>query len=185
MPQYRRARVAGGTYFFTLVCQDRAPIFRAEWTVRLLGEILRQARQRWPFETIGIVLLPDHLHAIWSLPRGDFDYSRRWAWIKKEFSQAYLTHGGVSQEVTSSRRRNRRVGVWQRRFWEHTIQEEDELEAYLDYIHWNPVKHGYTAAPVEWPYSSFHRWMKAGLYDANWGRIPPDPNRLQSLSTGE
>ncbi|RCS52696.1 transposase [Bremerella cremea] len=185
MPNYRRARVPGGMYFFTLVTENRAPIFRDSTYVRLLGKLLREAKQRWPFRVEAMVLLPDHLHAVWGLPRGDDRYSLRWGWIKKEFSREYLRLGGKQQATSRSRRRNRRFGVWQRRFWEHTVQDEDEYRAYLDYIHWNPAKHGHALAPGEWPHSTFNRWVEAGLYEPDWGRLPPDEQRWQKLPIGE
>ncbi|GAB4154179.1 MAG: hypothetical protein Tsb009_30730 [Planctomycetaceae bacterium] len=109
------------------------------------------------------------MHAIWSLPAGDADFSKRWAWLKKEFTRRYLEMGGTEQRTSESRKRNRRRGVWQRRFWEHAIEDEDDFEAHFDYIHYNPVKHEYVSRPVDWPYSSFHRWVKQGVYDSDWG----------------
>ena len=172
-------------YFFTLVTENRAPIFRDPLTVRLLGRVLREARQKWPFRVEAMVLLPDHLHAIWALPRGDDRYSQRWGWIKKEFSQAYLRFGGKEQSVSDSRRRHRRLGIWQRKFWEHSIRDEEQFVTYLDYIHWNPVKHGHVTAPSQWPHSTFRRWVTAGLYEPDWGRVPPDQHGWKQLSTGE
>ncbi|MEW4564084.1 transposase [Bremerella sp. JC770] len=147
MSNYRRVKIPGATYFFTVVTEHRAPVFRDEQAVRLLGRILREAQQRWPFHVEGMVLLPEHLHAIWSLPSGDAEYSKRWGWIKKEFTKTYLRSGGREQAISSSRRNHRRSGVWHRKFWERNIRDEDELEAYLDYIHWNPVKHELVKAP--------------------------------------
>ncbi len=169
MPNYRRYFVPGGTYFFTLKTERNAPLFRVEPNVRLLGEVIREMKGKWPLTINAIVLLPDHLHTIWSLPPGDADYPTRWAWLKKEFTVRYLANGGKEQPRSESRQRNRRRGVWQRRYWEHTIEDEDDFEAHFDYIHWNPVKHGYVTCPKDWPYSSFHRWVKAGVYPIDWG----------------
>jgi putative transposase len=174
MPNYRRARIPGGTFFFTLVTEQRAAIF-AEPTARgMLRRAFIDCRSRWPFRVEAIVLLPDHLHAVWSLPRGDPDYSRRWAWIKKEFTKAWVAAGGAERGVSDSRHRNGRRGVWQRRFWEHCIEDEDDLERHYDYIHYNPVKHGLVSTPGDWPFSSFHRFVKLGAYPAEWGRSEED-----------
>lgn len=143
MPNYRRAHVPGGCYFFTVKTERNAQIFRDPGAVKLRGEILRESQSLWPFEIRAIVLLPDHLHAIWSLPRGDQEYPRRWGWIKKEFTKRHLAEGGGEGWISRSKQQDRRRGVWQRRFWEHTLEDEDDYEAHFDYIHWNPVKHGY------------------------------------------
>ncbi len=123
---------------------------------------------RYPVDVVAIVLLPDHLHALWTLPAADDRYSMRWNWIKREFTRAWLALGGVEQPRQASRRRERRRGIWQRRFWEHTIRDGADLEAHFDYIHYNPVKHRLVRRPRDWPWSSFHRWVLAGHYDINW-----------------
>lgn len=169
MSNYRRAHIAGGTFFFTVKTEHNAPIFAKQSFVILLGEVIRETMQLWPFEMNAIVLLPDHLHAIWTLPPGDVDYPKRWGWLKKEFTKRYLELGGQEQTTSSSRKRYRRRGVWQRRYWEHTIEDEDDFETHFDYIHWNPVKHQYVTCPVDWPNSSFHRWVAKGVYERNWG----------------
>ncbi|UUO07376.1 transposase [Blastopirellula sp. J2-11] len=186
MPNYRRAYVPGGLYFFTLKTERNAPIFQKEWAAKLLGEIFREAKRLRPFETNAAVLLPDHLHAIWSLPSGDADYSTRWAWIKKEFTIRYLAAGGKERPVSDSRHRNRRRGVWQRRFWEHTIESEADYDAHFDYLHWNPVKHGYVKCPKYWKFSTFHRWVEAGVYPLNWGcGLHAPPTFANIATTGE
>jgi putative transposase len=171
MPNYRRAHVPGGMFFFTLVTERRAPILTGVPARGALRQSFADCRARWPFRIEAIVLLPDHLHAVWTLPRGDSAYSLRWAWIKKEFTKAWVAAGGAEQEVSPSRHRHRRRGVWQRRFWEHCIADEDDLERHYDYIHYNPVKHGLVAAAKDWPYSSFHRFVRLGAYPLEWGRI--------------
>jgi putative transposase len=169
MPNYRRAYVPGGMFFFTLVTERRTP-FLTEPTARsLLRQAFLDCRSRWPFRVEAIVLLPDHLHTIWALPQGDTAYSLRWAWIKKEFTKAWVAGGGTEEVVSDSRRKNRRRGVWQRRFWEHSIGDEADLERHHDYIHYNPVKHGLVSAPKSWPYSSFHRFVRLGAYPTDWG----------------
>jgi putative transposase len=122
-----------------------------------------------------IVLLPDHLHAIWTLPRGDDNYSGRWSVIKKNFTTRYLASGGWDAAVSAGKSRERRRGVWQRRFWEDTIEDEDDFQAHFDYVHYNPVKHKLVKCPRDWEPSSFHRWVKASVYPADWacGESPP------------
>jgi putative transposase len=168
MSEYRRWFVPGGTFFFTVVTERRTPIFADEHARRLLGRVLRSCRQRYPFEIMALVLLPEHLHAIWSLPGHDTNYSLRWGWIKREFTRGWLALGGRERERGGARVRERRRGVWQRRFWEHTVRDEDDLAAHFDYIHFNPVKHGLVQRPRDWRWSTFHRWVRAGHYSANW-----------------
>jgi len=169
MSNYRRANIPGGTFFFTVKTERNSPIFRNDISVKILGNVIRETKTLWPFEINAIVLLPDHLHAIWSLPPGDADFSKRWAWLKKEFTKRYLQVGGREQFKSESRVKNRRRGVWQRYFWEHAIEDEDDFQAHFDYFHWNPVKHGYVNCPVDWVHSSFHKWVGKGVYDKNWG----------------
>lgn len=168
MPNYRRAYVPGGTFFFTLVTNRRKPLFSDVLARSLLGTCLRECQVKWPFEINAMVLLPDHLHAIWTLPAGDDQYSTRWSWTKKEFTKRWLARGATESRISAGRQRERRRGIWQPRFWEHTIEDEDDFERHFDYIHYNPVKHGYVRCPHEWPHSSFHRWVKAGVYPWHW-----------------
>jgi putative transposase len=160
--------VPGGMFFFTLVTDQRRPLFESSAARALLGQCIRDCQARWPCSIRAIVLLPDHLHAIWSLPPGDSNYSTRWAWIKKEFTKRWLATGAVESEISEARQREGRRGVWQPRFWEHSIRDEDDYERHFDYIHYNPVKHGYVRCPYEWPHSSFHRWVKADVYPWHW-----------------
>ena len=169
MSDYRRYFVPGGTYFFTVVTERRAPLFADERARVLLGDVMRKCAERHPLETIASVLLPDHLHVLWQLPPGDNRYSLRWNWIKRKFTVGWLALGGREQIRPRSRLRERRRGVWQRRFWEHVITDEVDLENHFDYIHYNPVKHGYVERPRDWPASSFHRWVAHGHYDIDWG----------------
>jgi putative transposase len=169
MSNFRRYFIPGGTYFFTVVTERRAPLFLTGEARRLLGSALRRCLLRYPVETIAIVLLPDHLHAIWTLPPADDAYSLRWRWIKREFTRAWLSGGGAEQFRGESRIRQRRRGVWQRQYWEHSIRNEDDLESHFDYVHYNPVKHGLVGRPRDWPWSSFHRWVTRRHYPADWG----------------
>ena len=169
MSDYRRNFVPGGTYFFTVVTERRAPLFADQRAQQLLGDVMRGCQAAHHFTVIACVLLPDHLHALWELPAGDERYSLRWKRIKSEFTLRWLAEGGCEQPLRPSRLREQRRGIWQRRFWEHTIRDLDDLECHFDYIHYNPVKHGYVTRPRDWPATSFHRWVERGHYDIHWG----------------
>lgn len=177
MPNWRRAFVPGGTFFFTVVTDHRAPILGQPLARKLLGQVIRECQIRWPFEIEAIVLLPDHLQSIWSLPSGDSAYSKRWAWIKAQFTKRWLAAGGVEQQTTLGRVRDGRRGVWQPKFWEHTIEDVENFERCFNYIHDNPVKHGYVRCPRNWAWSSFHRWVRVRVYPSDWacwsGGHPP------------
>ena len=168
MPNYRRNWLPGGTFFFTIVTAGRAPLFRDELARTLLGTCFRQERATRPFTIDAVVLLPDHLHAIWSLPPGDFDFSTRWSSIKSRFTREWLARGGTEQPVLAGQHREERRGIWQPRFLEHTIRDEDDLIQHVDYIHFNPVKHGLATCPREWPWSSFGRFVRQGDYPIDW-----------------
>jgi putative transposase len=159
--RYRRDRSEGATYFFAVVTADRRPILVEH--VGRLGSAFRLTRERYPFIMDALVVLPDHLHTVWTLPPDDADYSTRWMVLKRAFSS-----GLPARRLTPVQMHRREKGVWQRRFWEHRIRDEGELCGYIDYIHHNPVKHGYCAAPGEWPYSTFHRMVERGVYARDW-----------------
>jgi putative transposase len=167
MPNYRRPGNPGGTYFFTVVTHRRKPVLTTE-TVRIaLRTAINQARTTLPFEIDAWVLMPDHLHCIWTLPDNDGNFAARWAVIKRHVSREC---GDLANALPgdSRKQRNERT-FWQRRFWEHQIRDDDDLARHLDYIHWNPVKHGLVKSVKEWPYSSFHRLVEKGYYPADWG----------------
>jgi len=155
MPSYRRNRVPGGTYFFTLVARDRRPWLCEARSREALRIAIEEVRRDRPFRIDAWVLLPDHLHCLWTLPPGDADYSTRWRQIKTK-----VTLRLVAREL------------WQDRFWEHTVQDDRDLEAHAAYIHYNPVKHGLCKSPREWPYSTFARFVRAGLYPGDWAAEP-------------
>jgi putative transposase len=173
MPEFRRWYVPGGTYFFTVVTQDRLPVLQGPEAVRMLGRVMRKVRRRYPFQTPAIVVLPDHLHCVWTLPQGDADFSGRWRRIKRAFSDQWVSAGGPEALRSASRVRRGEHGVWQRRFWEHQIRDEGDLERHMDYVHYNPVKHGHAARPADWPWSSFPRHVRLGQYPPDWGRTQP------------
>jgi putative transposase len=173
MPRFHRYRVEGATYFFTVVVEGRRHIFAEPAARKCLGDLLRECHTRWPFTTDALVLLPDHLHALWTLPADDADYSRRWGWVKKEFTKWWLSNGGTEVAVSAARSNAGYRGVLQPRFWEHTIRDETDFENHADYIHYNPVKHGHVSRPIDWPWSSFERWVTAGVYPTDWGASEP------------
>ena len=175
MPNYRRNYAPGGTFFFTAVTHRRRPILATPLARDCLRSALKAVRQERPFDLTAIVLLPDHLHAVWVLPRGDGDYSTRWSHLKAEFTRAYLAACGEEDDISSSRDSRRERGVWQRRFWEHTCRDETDLKRLVDYIHWNPCKHGLASRVKDYPWSSFHRFVGLGEYDENWGGTDPCP----------
>jgi putative transposase len=128
-------------------------------------------------------LLPDHLHMIWRLPPGDADFSTRWSVIKRSFTRGWLASGGAEGSISDSRRRNRRRGVWQRRFWERCMRDPDDLNRHIDYVHYNPVKHGLVRCPHAWEWSSFHRWVRDGYYEPHWC-CACDPQPVQAPDFG-
>ena len=172
MPNYRRWRKEGGCFFLTVVTFDRQPIFKIAAARTLLHAAMDQACRERAWSTDGIVLLPDHWHTLWRLPEGDTDYSARVARVKRLFTEAWLALGGRERRVTAAQRRLRRRGLWQPRFWEHTIRDAADFKTHLDYIHLNPVRHGLARRPRDWPWSSFRRWVGKGEYEPDWtGRI--------------
>ena len=173
MADYRRWFVPGGTYFFTVVSYQRRKFLTEAIARESLRHSIRAVRSRFPFTLVAVVLLPDHLHTVWCLPRGDSDYPMRWKRIKEEFTKSYLSTGGTELPITESRKKKGERGIWQRRYWEHTVRDEEDLTHCVDYIHWNPKKHGYVKRVRDWAYSSFHRFVQEGEYDIDWGSSDP------------
>jgi len=169
MPDYRRSILEGGTFFFTVVAYNRQPIL----TTPVAREILRSAwinvQERFPFTTDAVCLLPEHIHCIWTLPEGDFNYSVRWKEIKRLFTRDYLRQVGPGEFRNKSHQKQGEAAIWQRRFWEHTIQNQEDLARHVEYILFNPVKHGLVESVSGWPWSSFHQFVKLGLYPNEWG----------------
>jgi putative transposase len=167
--QYRRANNAGATYFFTLTLADRNSLLLIE-NINHLRDVIRNVRNSHPFEIIAMVVLPDHLHTIWQLPEGDANFPMRWSLIKAGFSRAIPK----SEIIKHSRVKKRERGIWQRRYWEHLIRDDADLEKHVAYIHFNPVKHGYANKASDWPHSSIHRYIKNGWCDVDWGYLDED-----------
>ena len=175
MPNYRRNRVPGGTYFFTVNLLERKLALLVEH-IDNLREAVRIVRETHPFHIDAWVVLPDHMHAIWTLPPGDDRYSDRWRAIKKAFTKS-IPKTEYRSEIRIKRHER---GIWQRRFWEHTIKDEKDYAMHMDYIHFNPVKHGLSPTVKEWPYSSFHRMVKMGIYPSDWAGLD-----LECFEAGE
>ncbi|WP_259331256.1 REP-associated tyrosine transposase [Legionella bozemanae] len=163
MVHYRRDLTAGGTYFFTLTLRNRySNLLTAH--IRDLGNSFREVRKNAHFEMPAFVILPEHLHVIWQLPYNDFDYSRRWLLIKAHFTRSLVKSG-----LPLLPNQRGEYNLWQRRFWEHRIRNEIDYQKHIEYIHYNPVKHGLVEVPTQWPYSSIHRFISKGIIDKNWG----------------
>jgi putative transposase len=164
MTAYLRSREPGATWFFTVGLAERKGNGLLVENIDLLRSAFRVVKEKHPVHMDAVVVLPDHLHCVWSLPKGDADYSTRWGLIKAKFSRS-LERGECR---SASRIKRGERGIWHRRFWEHLIRNEKDYARHIDYIHWNPVKHGYVRCVTEWPYSSFHRYVARGVYDLNW-----------------
>jgi len=163
MVNYRRDITSGGTYFFTLALRNRRSDLLTKY-ISLLGNSFRLARKNNNFITKAIVVLPEHIHVIWQLPIDDHDYSTRLRQCK-----TYFTKGLINLGVPLVRNSHKEYNLWQRRFWEHRIRNDKDLEQHTAYIHYNPVKHKLVKTAAEWPYSSIHDYIKLGLLPENWG----------------
>jgi putative transposase len=168
MVLYRRNRIEGGTYFFTVTLRNRQSDILVRH-VELLREAFRSVKKQHPFTIDAVVILPDHLHTIWTLPKGDADYSGRWRAIKAQFTFQLKKTG-----LTLTRDKRGEHQLWQRRFWEHTIRDDNDFNRHVDYIHWNPIKHGLTQSATDWPHSSFHNYVRLGLLPENWAISPSE-----------
>lgn len=166
MATFRRSVVPGATYFFTINTYRRIKVLTDPPFYLALKEALRRVMAKHPFEIDAFVLLPDHIHCIWTLPPDDGDYAMRWNIIKRLVSQT--TRNEITSLLSASRSGRKELGLWQRRFWEHQIRDEEDFAKHVDYIHWNPMKHGYVSHIVDWPYSSFHRYLRDGVYPEDW-----------------
>jgi putative transposase len=177
MRTYTRAYTPGGTFFFTVNLADRSKTLLIDHVVEL-RESMKRVLDTHPFHIDAMVVMPEHLHAILTLPAGDTDYSTRWALVKAGFSRKLPKTEGIS----ASRSNKGERGIWQRRYWEHQIRDENDFARHVDYIHYNPVKHGYVKSPCDWAHSSIHRFIREGVLTADWGA---DYNCMQELQSGE
>ena len=168
MANYRRASACGGKFFFTVVTYRRRPVLDRPESRQALREVIEDVRIRRPFSIDAWVLLPDHIHCIWTLPEGVSDFSLRWSLIKSGFSKKTKALFKVDEWMNDSKLKRRESTVWQRRFWEHQVRDDEEYRVYTDYIHYNPVKHGLADAPHKWAYSSFHCYVEEGVYEKEW-----------------
>ena len=155
---YRRVWQAGGSYFFTVVTYQRQPFLTNKKILGYLRQAFHHIRKKRPFEVDAVVVLPDHLHCIWQLPENDFDFATRWRLIK-HFVTRKINHNNSDNGQ-----------IWQKRYWEHCLRDERDWRNHMDYIHFNPVKHGYVSSPSDWPYSSFNKAVEKGIYDPDWGK---------------
>ncbi len=165
MTEYRRAHVPGASWFFTVNLAERKGNRLLADQIDLLRRAFEYTKERHSFRMDAVVIMPDHLHCIWTLPPNDSDFSLRWNMLKGYFSR----HIEMGERISSSRKTRGERGIWQRRFWEHLLRDQTDFNRHVDYIHWNPVKHGWVKQVREWPYSSFHRYVEQGVYAENWG----------------
>lgn len=172
MSKYRRQKTAGGTFFFTLALADRSSTLLLD-EMPLFKQAYRSVWVKRPFKTVAICVLPDHLHAVWTLPQNDDDYATRWRLIKNQFAR-----GCPPIPLRASLAQKGEKGIWQRRYWEHCIRDERDLNQHIDYIHYNPVKHGHVVQVRDWPYSSFHRYVARGILPIDWGGGGDEDGRL-------
>lgn len=168
MPNYRRANTEGGCYFFTVNTLHRQPFLIDEDVRIALRGAIESVREVLPFTIDAWVLLPDHLHCLWTLPEGDADFATRWRLIKARVTQRCGARLARDEYMTARRKEKRQSPLWQNRYWEHQIRDADDFARHVDYVHWNPVKHGQVMCVADWPYSSFHRYVNEGVYPQDW-----------------
>ena len=175
MTNYRRDHTPGASWFFTLNLADRQATLLTDH-ITLLRDAFRYSMRRHPWSIEAIVILPEHLHTICTLPPADADYALRWRLIKATFSRSLPR----IEPIKASRERKGERGIWQRRFWEHRIRDASDFERHVDYIHLNPRKHGHVNRLIDWPWSSFHRYVERGLLPKDWGG-----EEMANIATGE
>jgi putative transposase len=161
---YRRAKAPGGTWFFTVNLVDR----HTDTLIRHIDDlraVVNKVKSRHPFAIVAMVVLPEHLHAVWRLPPDDSDYPLRWSLIKAGFSRLL----DKTEFIAAGRQARRERGIWQRRYWEHQIRDVDDLARHVDYVHYNPVKHGWVSCAADWPHSTLHGYIERGMVAVDWG----------------
>jgi putative transposase len=161
--RYRRSNISGASYFFTVTLAERKRTLLIDH-VDHLRDSIRKVKQNHPFDLDAMVVMPDHLHTIWTMPKNDADFSTRWALIKSAFSRNI----DLGERISQSRQSKGERGIWQRRFWEHLIRDETDFKNHVDYIHYNPVKHGFVTSPAEWRWSSIHKFIRQGIVSPSW-----------------
>jgi len=164
MPNYRRATIPGATWFFTVNLLERHGNTLLVDEIELLKQCIRRVHQRYPFHIDAWVVLPDHMHCIWTLPPADAHYPTRWRLIKSFFSRALPK----TERRSAVRMDNGERGIWQRHYWEHLIRDDEDFRRHMDYVHVNPVKHGHVTKVMDWPHSTFHRYVQRGVYPPDW-----------------
>lgn len=162
--QYKRSDIKGGTYFFTVNLIDRKSTLLID-QINHLKAAINNVKQNHPFKINAMVTFPEHIHAIWTLPPDDSNYAKRWMLIKSTFSRKIPKKKSINKSRLSKRER----GIWQRRYWEHTIKDEKDLINHIDYIHYTPIKHQHVKTPTDWPHSTIHHYIKTGRVEPNWG----------------
>ena len=168
MRRYIRSTTPGATFFFTVVLEDRGARYLVDHVTDLRASFA-EVKEARPFRTDAVVVLPEHIHAIWTLPEGDADFGHRWMLIQKAFTQRLGARDALPSKASNLRGTKGERTVWQRRFWEHRIRDEEDFARHVDYIHFNPVKHGWVLRARDWPYSSLHRYVRMGALPTDWG----------------
>jgi putative transposase len=168
MPNYRRVNAKGATYFFTVVTYRRRKFLTLPENRHALRNAIAAAQQQHAFDIKAWVLLPDHMHCIWKLPVNDADFSKRWGLIKADFTKQIKSRLHDEKWMNQSKHKHRESTIWQRRFWEHQIRDDKDFERHMHYVHFNPVKHGYVDRVCDWPFSTFHRYVRAGACPIAW-----------------
>lgn len=179
MPNYRRIYTPSATYFFTVVTYDRQPLFQDEKACRLLREVIADVKRKWPFDLLAFVLLTNHLPTLWTMPEDNPNYSIRWRHIKANFSRQYQGPFKYSGNRSLSREWKQEQSIWQRRFWEHQVRNERDMENHFHYLHYNPIKHGLVTDLRDWKWSTYHHYVRKEWYPRDWGKIEPE-NLLDS-----
>ena len=179
MSNYIRTFLPGGTFFITIVTYKRRPFLTTPTALQILKSAWRKTYRKMPFKLDAICLLPDHLHCLITLPENDSNFSKRIQMIKGLFSIQYLRSGGEEGKRGISRKIKGEAAVWQRRFWEHTIRDEEDMQKHFDYVHYNPIKHSLVKSVVDWEWSTFHKYVRLGFYHENWGCAEIDYNKYE------
>jgi putative transposase len=167
MVHYRRVKISGGMYFFTVTLKDRRSSFLIDY-IDHLKSAMHEVKSSWPYKIKALVVLPDHLHTIWELPENDHNYECRWRLIKRFFTKKLIKEG-----IKLDKNLRGEYNLWQSRFWEHLIRNDQDYKAHIDYIHFNPMKHGLVKRVIDWPHSTFHEYVRQGILSSEWGGEKP------------